>query len=105
MRLLVLYESAKDALAHDLGLSHPILHVHVGLGLYVAAALLLRSFSSPWPLIAVAVAEAVNEALDRMAFGSWRFADTAGDVANSLFWPLVLFIAVRWLAPPGKRRR
>ena len=40
-----------------------------------------------------------------MAFGSWRFADTAGDVANSLFWPLVLFIAVRWLAPPGKRRR
>ena len=32
-------------------------------------------------------AEAGNEIMDRIYFGSWRWSDTLGDVANTLFWP------------------
>ena len=37
-----------------------------------------------------------NEALDRLAFGAWRWGDTLTDVGNTLFWPLVITLGVRW---------
>jgi hypothetical protein len=45
----------------------------------------------------VCAAEPGNEILDRLHYGSWRWADT--DVVNTLFWPTMLFIGLKLRQP------
>ena len=82
------------------GLPDTILHIHAGM------AVLLVALGTLVPLSWVAVAEGANEVLDRIEFGSWRWADTLSDVGNTLFWPTVICLAVRLrpLALRGARR-
>lgn len=78
------------------GLPDTILHIHAGMAVLMLARLTTgRSLGSFIPLSIVAIAEAGNEILDRMHYGSWRWADTASDIANTMFWPTVICIAVR----------
>ena len=44
-----------------------------------------------------------NEVMDRLHYGSWRWPDTLGDVANTLFWPLAICVGIR-LRPMIERR-
>jgi len=41
--------------------------------------------------------------MDRLYYGSWRWTDTLGDIANTLFWPLVICLGIR-LRPLLHRR-
>jgi hypothetical protein len=98
----LLLEIASDY--HDLtarllgwsGMSDRAMHVHVGLGLYVAAQLVLRprrgSFDALLPVI---VAELANEVMDRLYFGGWRWDDTLGDIGATLAWPITLMLVGR----------
>ena len=65
-----------------------------------------RSLGTLIPLSVVAAAEAFNEIMDRIFFGSWRWPDTTSDIVNTLFWPTVICLAVR-LRPlvVAKKRR
>ena len=84
-----------------LGLSRDALHVYVGLGVYVAAAGLIRkSLRSSVPWVLVLVVAGLGEALDLWDdianFGYWRWTLSLHDLANTLFWPSVIVLLVRF---------
>lgn len=98
----------KDWVSEALGLSKEMLHVHLGLALFLAAALALRTrrrgLLVAW--LAVAALQAANEALDArdwiMWTGSVNWAETARDTVATLFWPTV--IALIWARATPLRR-
>lgn len=78
------------------GLPDAMLHVHAGMAVLLIARLASgRSLGTFVPLGAVMLAEAANELLDRITYHSWRWPDTLADIANTLFWPAVICLAVR----------
>lgn len=96
MTLTACYFGFIDALRAATGLSDTVLHIHAGMAILLLARLASgRSLGTLLPLSMVAVAEFGNEVMDRLHFGSWRWPDTLGDVANTLFWPAVICMAVR----------
>lgn len=96
MNVPALYARLILEIGDGTGMTDSLLHVHAGMIVLILARLITRkSLSTPLPLICVALAEAVNEVLDRLHYGSWRWSDTIGDVANTMFWPTVLFIGLR----------
>lgn len=73
-----------------------ILHIYAGMAVFLLARVVIRrSLGTLIPLRVVVAAEAGNEIIDRIYFGSWRWSDTLGDVANTLFWPAVICLAAR----------
>lgn len=94
--MLLRYSELKDQLGDLTGMSEDLVHVHVGLAIFVLTALLLRKrMRSPIPLIAVAVFEFANEAVDYYVRDGWTPMASALDVVNTLFWPVVLFLLAR----------
>jgi len=71
-------------------------HTYAGLTIWVLSAGLARKSLKSWfPVCMVALLEAANECVDRAANGSWRWHDTLGDVAATLFWPLLITLLLR----------
>lgn len=87
------YSAAKHALGETLGVSDDLLHVHLGLTIFVVTALLLRRrVRSVWPLAIVAVFACLNEIADYAITDAWPARRSALDVVNTMFWPAVLFL-------------
>lgn len=87
------------------GLPDAILHIHAGLAVLMVARIVTgRSLATFIPFAFVVAAELGNEVLDRLAFGAWRWGDTLADVGNTLFWPLVVSLGVRWRPMIGRDR-
>lgn len=98
------WERVVNWIGDGTGLPDTLLHVHAGLAvLLVARIITRRSLGTLIPLSLVALAEGANEVLDRLHNGDWRWPDTLSDVANTLFWPTVICLAVR-LRPLIRRR-
>jgi hypothetical protein len=96
MWIAAYYHQFIDWIGDGTGLPDTILHIHAGMiVLLLARVVTARSLGSFVPISIVALAEGTNEILDRINFGSWRWADTLGDVANTVFWPTVIVVAVR----------
>lgn len=75
-----------------------IVHTYVGLAIWLGAAVVMRRpLASRGPLIAVIVAESLNELYDVLFRTLWSWQDTKGDMLATWFWPVVLFSALRWL--------
>lgn len=90
------YHRFIDWIGDGTGLPDTILHIHAGMAvLMIARVLTRRSLGSfvPWSL--VVLAEAFNEIMDWLQFGSWRWADTTSDIINTLFWPTVICLGIR----------
>ncbi|HEX8447928.1 MAG TPA: hypothetical protein VF649_15110 [Sphingomonas sp.] len=103
-----LYARLIIAIGDGTGMADSLLHVHAGLAvLFLARVVSRRGLSTPGPLLAVLVAEIANEGLDRLHYGSWRWSDTIGDFVNTLFWPTMLYLGLRWrtVRSSGGRRR
>lgn len=95
-----LYAKVIAAIGDGTGWADSLLHVHAGLAvLFLARVVTKRPLSTPLPLLCVVAAEAANEILDRLHYGSWRWTDTLADIGNTLFWPTVLFIGLRLRHP------
>ena len=91
-----LYHKFIDWIGDGTGLPDTILHIHAGMAvLMVARIVTRRSLGSFVPWSFVVAAEAFNEIMDRLNFGSWRWADTTSDIANTLFWPTVICLGIR----------
>jgi predicted esterase len=104
------YQAAKLFLVATLGLSKDALHVHVGLGVFLLAALIFRRpLSSPIPVAAVILAALGGETIDMWddvrSLGYWRWQVSLGDVVNTIFWPLVLWALSRWRATEDRSAR
>ncbi|MFD1786681.1 hypothetical protein ACFSC3_03750 [Sphingomonas floccifaciens] len=90
------YHRFIDWIGDGTGLPDTVLHIHAGLAVFVAARLLTgRSFGTYIPFLAVVLAEGGNEVLDRLNYGSWRWADTISDIIHTLAWPLIITLGVR----------
>lgn len=87
------------AYAGDLtGASEELLHVHAGLLIFVAAALVLRKrVGSAVPLVLVVAFAVLNEIADALSGGPQPAFEPVADFANTVFWPAILFLlARRW---------
>lgn len=67
------YHQLIDWIGDGTGLPDTILHIHAGMALLLLARVVTqRSLGTLIPLSVVAIAEAFNEIMDRLHFGSWR---------------------------------
>jgi hypothetical protein len=97
MNITALYQGLINAIGDGTGASDSLLHVHAGLAILFLARLVTRcSLATPIPFLVVLVCEVANEIMDRLSYGSWRVADTGLDLLNTLFWPFVLMVGLRW---------
>jgi hypothetical protein len=93
---VLFYATFKEALANDSGFANTVLHIHAGLLILLAARLVTRrSLGTFVPLLAVLGLELANEIVDRLNHGAWRWDDTLSDIGHTLFWPLMLSLAIR----------
>jgi hypothetical protein len=93
---MIFYATIKSAIADDTGLANTILHIHAGLAILMIARIAMRrSLGSFVPFAVVLMLELLNEGIDRINHGSWRWPDTTSDLANTLFWPFIISVGVR----------
>jgi len=82
------YHAATDAIVALAGGSDKLVHLNVGMALYLGAQFLLRTRrASVRALQILFVLEIANEVMDRLYFGEWRWADTFGDIVMTMLWP------------------
>jgi hypothetical protein len=82
------YKDLTDLVVTVTGLSRPMLHLHAGMTIYVLTQLLLGTRRGSMTALATVLAiELGNEVMNRLYWGSWRWDDTLGDIAITLFWP------------------
>jgi hypothetical protein len=97
MSISGLYHDIIVSIGDGTGASDSLLHVHAGLAvLFLARLVTRRSLATPVPFLIVVAAEIGNEIMDRLSYGGWRAQDTMFDFANTLFWPFVLMVGLRW---------
>ena len=95
MNLADLYVRGIAWIGDGTGAPDTILHIHAGMAILLLARVVSgRSLSTPIPLACVYLAEFANEVLDRIGHGRWM-PDTLSDVLHTVFWPTVLFVALR----------
>ena len=93
--------SFKTELSDLIHLSKDALHIHLGLGLFFLAVILLRkSPASLGPWLCVLGFEFVNEAMDMLHWyhGAWQFSLLGGlkDIANTMLWPTAILLGLRF---------
>ncbi len=99
------YHGFVEWIGDGTGLPDAILHIHAGMVVLMVARIVTgRSLGSLVPLAVVVAAEAFNEIMDRVLYGSWRWPDTSLDIVNTLLWPTVICLGVR-LRPLAAERR
>ncbi len=95
-----IFQATKIWLVEQFNLARDALHIYVGLTVFLAVALLFRLSLKDWrPLAAVflvAVAGEVWDILDdRRTNQVVDLAANWHDIANTCFWPLVIFLLAR----------
>ena len=91
------WETFKVWLSSEFHVSHAVLHIHLGLAIYLLSCLLLRRpLGSVLPWLVVVALELTNEASDFARYyvsdWPWTPTNTIEDVINTLFWPTVLLV-------------
>lgn len=95
--LLNFYRSISPALGTSTGASDSLLHVHGGMIILLFARIATRRSLATWtPFLCVLAAAIAKEVADRFAHGIWRPSDSGLDILNTIFWPLVLMVGLRW---------
>jgi len=85
------YHDWAFALESSVG-SDTLIHVNVGLGIWLLAALFLRRpFRDPRLLLPIMMAEGTNEVFDYLVHQGWSLADTTHDILWTLLWPILLW--------------
>lgn len=95
MSILATYQNAQIQIANATGANDALLHFHAGLAILLAARIITgRSIATPFPVLCVWLLEILNELLDYVTAGR-LMPDTASDIAQTVFWPTLLFIGLR----------
>ena len=95
--LIDFYRPLSAALGMSTGASDSLLHVHGGMVILFLARVATRRSLATWtPFLFVLAAAIAKEVADRIAHGTWRMPDSALDLVNTIFWPFVLMVGLRW---------
>lgn len=91
------YAEFKLFLGQSLGVQEDLLHVHAGLLIFFATAVVLRRrMRSRVPIALVYLFALANEVIDMFSPGSARNQwEPLVDVLNTVFWPTLLFLLAR----------
>lgn len=96
MALVAKYEAIKIAVATWVGIDDWLIHAQFGMIIFVLSAIAVRKpLGSLLPVTLVIVSEGLNEYLDRLNYGSWRWPDTSRDLIFTIGWPFILFLCAR----------
>jgi hypothetical protein len=96
MALVAKYEATKIAIATWVGIDDWLIHSQFGMIIFVLSAIALRKpLGSLLPVTLVVVGEGLNEYLDKLNYGSWRWPDTSRDLIFTIGWPFILFLCAR----------
>ena len=99
MDLISSYREWTEAIKAMTGFSPQMLHVHAGMAIYLMGQLLLGSRRASWVAFSVVLEiELMNEVMNYLYYGSWRWHDTLSDIVLTLFWPATSVVV-------GKYRR
>ena len=91
------HQLAIDWIMQRTGASDRVLHIHAGMTIFVFGGLISRrSLASPIPFAAVCLAEFTHEFLERISVGGWTWPDTRVDALNTLLWPFVIMLVLRF---------
>lgn len=94
---LAQYSSLKQALATELGATEDLMHLHAGLIIFFAAALVLRHrMRSRVPIALVYLFAFGNEVIDFYSpAGGATLSGSVADILNTIVWPTLLFLLAR----------
>jgi hypothetical protein len=105
MELSILLHNLKESLIAALGVTHEMMHVHVGLAIYLVVQLAQGTRrGSMFALNVVVAAEVLNELVDGLAKG-WFLRDTLSDALLTLAWPVAITGVSQYRRARWERRR
>lgn len=91
------YRPLSAEIARMTGASDSLAHVHGGMAILILARIITRRSLATWvPFLFVLAAALLKEIADRIAHGVWRMPDSVFDIINTIFWPWVLMMGLRW---------
>jgi len=104
------FETLKNLVAPPGELGRSILHIHLGMAIYLVLRLATRRRAGPlWALAGLALLELLNETMDLAAtwpvLQAWQIRDTEQDVFNTMLWPGVLCALALWNTARARRGR
>ena len=109
MDFITSYHDATEAFVAFVDAPRSLIHVHVGMAIYLGCQFLMGTRRGSLVAVSVTVALAVfHELMNRLFYGSWRIEDTSADLLLSLFWPTMCYavsIFRRWSWKQRVRRR
>lgn len=102
------WENVKSSILPNDGYLRALVHVHGAMTVYLLLAFLARrGFSAFWPVGVVCALTLANETIDLLDLPDlsqiWVWRDTAGDILNSVVWPLGIMITARLLQRKAHR--
>ena len=105
MELSISLHDLKESLVAALGTSHEMMHVYVGLAIYLVVQLVQGTRrGSMFALNVVVAAEVINEVVDGLAKG-WILRDTLSDALLTLAWPVAITLVSQYRRTRWERRR
>lgn len=91
------YRPLSGEIASMTGASDSLAHVHGGMAILILARIITRRSLATWvPFLFVLAAALLKEIADRIAHGVWRMPDSVFDIINTIFWPGILMMGLRW---------
>ena len=104
-----MYNAIKTDLATFLGISKDALHIHIGLAIFFGLVLLFRRRpNSLLPWLGVLAFEIANELFDIFHWHNGGFSfetgDVVKDIVNTMVWPTVAMVTLRFLAARKLKR-
>lgn len=106
MDLITSYHDLTEVAKAVTGASPNMLHVHVGMAIYLGGQVLLGSRRASWlALFLVVEIELFNEVMNYFFYGSWRWDDTLSDIALTLMWPAMCVLVGTYRRRRWTRKR
>ena len=102
-----MYNTLKTELSDLLGISKDALHIHLGIAIFLIAALVFRRSLANWiPWLVLLAFELVNEFIDIFHLHegtvSFELEGSLKDILNTMFWPTIVLIIARRLTSASK---
>ena len=106
MDLISNYHDLTEWVKAFTGMPAELLHVHAGMALYTVSQFFLGSRRASWVALSIVFkVELMNEVMNYLFYGSWRWNDTVADIGITLLWPSICLAVGKYRRWHWKRRK